>query len=108
MNFSLRLTQALASKSLTQKELSILTKIPQSAISNYCAGKSLPNVEGLYKLSKALDMSMEWFMEDKDIKESEHKPVHSSDTDYWRHKAKTAEEKLEMLKASLGGLLNNI
>lgn len=108
MNFPLRLTQALAAKSLTQKELSVLTKIPQSAISNYCAGKSLPNAEGLYKLSKVLDMKMEWFLEDRDIKDSEGTPIHNSDTDYWRHRAKNAEEKLEMLKASLGGVLNNI
>lgn len=58
--FSLRLSKAISNKSLTQKELSIMTSIAQSAISKYLSGKGLPRTIELYKLSKVLGVSMDY------------------------------------------------
>lgn len=58
--FSLRLSRAIDEKSLTQRELSLMTNIAQSAISKYLSGKGLPRTTELYKLSKVLGVSMDY------------------------------------------------
>ncbi len=58
--FCLRLSKALADKSFTQRELSLLTGIAQSAISKYLSGKGLPRTAELFKLAKVLGVSMDY------------------------------------------------
>ena len=58
--FQTRLAEAIASNSLTQKELSLSTQIAQSAISKYLSGKALPRTLELCKLAQALGVSMDW------------------------------------------------
>lgn len=58
--FSLRLSRVMNEKSLTQRELSILADIAQSAISKYLAGRGLPRTAELYKLAKILGVSMDY------------------------------------------------
>lgn len=58
--FSLRLSKAIADKSFTQREVSLLTGIAQSAISKYLSGKGLPRTAELYKLAKILGVSMDY------------------------------------------------
>lgn len=101
MNFSLRLMEAMAKKSLKQKELSELSNVPQGAISNYCNDKGLPSVEGLYRLAKSLDVSMEWLLGIDDAPLYEHHANQNSDNIYWKERAKTAEQKLDALKKGL-------
>lgn len=70
--FSLRLSRVLAEKSMTQRQLSVLTNIAQSAISKYMAGKGLPRTAELYKLAKVLGVSMDHLCGLKD-----NKPIHN-------------------------------
>lgn len=58
--FSLRLSKATSDKSLTQRELSLMSNIAQSAISKYLGGKGLPRTTELYKLSQVLGVSMDY------------------------------------------------
>ena len=102
MNFSHRLMEAMVRKGLNQKELANICSIPQGAISNYCNDKTAPSSEALYKLSKALDVSMEWLISGDS---NSPKDIQSSSDTHWRDRALKAEEKLSMLKAAMTGWL---
>lgn len=78
-NFASTLRVTMASQGFTQLSLAKKTGIKQSAISTYCQGKGLPNVESLYLLSKALSVSMEFLLtglnNQKDDKSDPHQSI---------------------------------
>ena len=55
--FAFRLRQMMARRKLTQMDLAELTGIPQSQISNYVSGKSLPGFYNLDRIVKVLKCS---------------------------------------------------
>lgn len=59
--FAYRLRNLLIYKYMTQSDLAQITQIPQSQISNYITGKSLPDFYNLDKIAKALDVSIDAF-----------------------------------------------
>lgn len=50
-------------KRVTNKEISSFTGASQTSVSNWLAGKSLPSVEQLYKLSQLFNVSPDWLLE---------------------------------------------
>ena len=104
MNFSHRLMDAMVRQGINQKELSEIASVPQGAISNYCNDKGMPSSDVLYRLSKALSVSMEWLISGESTQHND--PSHQ-DT-HWRDSALNAEEKLKMLKSAMTGWLKKI
>lgn len=60
--FSERLRTALNAKRISATELSRLTKIPKSAISQYLSGAFKPKQTRIYILAQALNVSEAWLM----------------------------------------------
>jgi transcriptional regulator with XRE-family HTH domain len=58
MSFSERLKQAMVERNMTQAELSALTGIGKSSISQYVSGKNEPKEIALNKIAEALDCSV--------------------------------------------------
>lgn len=48
-------------KGLTQEALAEALELSQAAVSKWARGKAVPEGDTLYKLSKILGVSMEWF-----------------------------------------------
>lgn len=57
-----RLKKALSNMNMKPIELSEITKIPKSSISQYMSGYTKPNGERVYLISKALNISEAWLM----------------------------------------------
>lgn len=55
------LNQAMIERSMTQSQLSALSGIGKSSISQYLSGKNVPNGKAKQKLANALDVSIEYF-----------------------------------------------
>lgn len=55
--------QAMQQKGLKQTELSTLTGIGKSAISEYLAGKYEPKQKNIFKLARALEVEPGYFMD---------------------------------------------
>jgi len=58
MSFSERLKQAMVERNMTQAELSALTGIGKSSISQYVSGKNEPKEIALNKIAETLDCSV--------------------------------------------------
>lgn len=102
MNFSYRLADAMSRKGLNQKELAMMADIPQGAISNYCNGKGMPSSEVLFRLSRALSVSMEWLVSG----EAANLPCKADSQ--WKNRALDAEEKLHRLKIAMSDWIKKI
>ena len=57
-----RIRQALYDKKMSQAELSRITGLSKSAISQYISDKFEPKQDAIYLISKALDVSEVWLM----------------------------------------------
>jgi|GEM_PF-5502707 len=77
----------------SQLALANATGIKQSAISTYCKGKGLPNVESLYLLAKQLNVSMEFLLTGENVQNSD-KSSQITDS----AQARELEEKLQAMK----------
>lgn len=66
MSFASRLRQAMNERNLSQSELSTLTGIGKSSISQYLSGRNIPRDEVKEKLAAALDCSVE-FLDEKNM-----------------------------------------
>lgn len=60
--FQYRLQKALSDKGITASELSRLSNVGKSDISNYLKGKYVPKQDKCYLLAKALDVDPGWLM----------------------------------------------
>lgn len=58
----LRIKYELLERNMKQKELSELTGLNQNTISNYLSGNRIPDTLSVYKISKALNVSMEYIL----------------------------------------------
>lgn len=61
--FSKKLKEVLRLKKIKPSELSKMTGIPKSGISQYLSGKIVPKYQNLHKIAKALDISAIWVMQ---------------------------------------------
>lgn len=57
-----RIRQGLELRKMTQQELANATELSKASISEYLAGRYLPNQMSTYKIAKALDVSEVWLM----------------------------------------------
>ena len=64
MKFAEQLKKAMAERNMSQSELSALSGIGKSSISQYLSGKNVPGTKGKEKLAVALDVSVA-FLEGK-------------------------------------------
>ena len=76
-----RLKLAMAKMNMRPIELSELTHIPKSSISQYMSGYSKPNSERVYLISKALNVSEAWLM-GFDVPEKREKTPYSDEHIY--------------------------
>ena len=60
MNFSQKLRKAMLLKNVTQTELSKMTGLGKSSISQYLSGKNKPNTKALNAIATALGVFDEW------------------------------------------------
>ncbi|MEG1740239.1 MAG: helix-turn-helix transcriptional regulator [Akkermansia sp.] len=96
-NFSSRLRAILKTKKMKQKELSSLCGLSVVAISRYISGERRPGADELFRISVALDTSMEWLI--AGIKANEK-------TTDWQIRAERAEAQLNEVKKSIKVLLS--
>lgn len=57
-----RLQKALELRQMTQQELSDITEIPKSSISQYLSGYAKPKDDRIHLISKALDVQEPWLL----------------------------------------------
>lgn len=69
-NFGEKLKKAMLVRGFTQNELSRQTGIHQGLISYYCADKVEPKPETIKKLANALDVELDYFMKESEIKDN--------------------------------------
>lgn len=98
--FCLRLLETMARRSLNQKELADLTDLSQGAVSKYLRGQALPKSLELYKLSKALGVTMEWLLGDDGSP--------PTDESYWRREAERLKTKLHIAVNQLESVLKSL
>ncbi len=61
-SFGPRLSELLKKRGIKQVELSSDTGLSKNTINYYISGKNFPDTESLYKISKVLNVSMEWLL----------------------------------------------
>ena len=84
---------SLSAKGLNQNQLADLAEISHVSISRYMTTDRIPGTEELYRMAKALDVSMEFLLTG----------VKEPDTE-WKNRAVKAEKKLAALKSIVGKL----
>ena len=57
--FSRKVHRLMANRRITQRDLSELTGIPETTISNYMKGKSMPSAQNVRLLAKAFEISID-------------------------------------------------
>ena len=57
-----RIIQALRIRNMNAKQLSDLTKIPKSSISQYMSGYAKPKQDRIYLISQALNVNPTWHL----------------------------------------------
>jgi transcriptional regulator with XRE-family HTH domain len=61
MSFSEKLKQAMKEKNMSQADLSALTGIGKSSISQYLSGKNEPKSKAVEKIAEAMQINTAWF-----------------------------------------------
>lgn len=61
-NIGLRISEQMDRLNLKQADICRMTGISKNAMSNYVNGNRVPDTLGVYKLSKALKVSIEWLL----------------------------------------------
>lgn len=70
IEIGMRITQQQKSLGLKQKDIVERSGISKSAISNYISGTRVPDTEAIYKISIALNTSIEWLLVGKTTSEN--------------------------------------
>lgn len=99
INFSERFDFLIKQSGMTQREVAESIGITQSAVNHYKSGRSEPKSMELYKISKLFGKPIEWLLMGDNIK------TEDTALQIWRDRAILAEQKLEMLKSGMEGLL---
>ena len=102
------------SKKLKQKDLADAACIGQSAISNYLSGARIPGSMELFRLAKALNVSMEYLISEDAISvlpavtEEDQTPYGIGASGTWRARALQAEQQLSFVANELTALAKKI
>ena len=102
-NFSSRLTWAISSSGLKQKELAKIVGVAEITISRYKSGVQTPNNATLNMLASVLNVSPEWLSTGKAPMQPENIVATTTidtptDNIDWKQRALNAEERLERLE----------
>ncbi|MCH5212241.1 MAG: helix-turn-helix transcriptional regulator [Oscillospiraceae bacterium] len=62
--FAKRMKEAMQNSGINQKQLCEITGLSKSGISQYCSGKNKPGEATLKQIANALNVSVEWLIED--------------------------------------------
>lgn len=103
--FAATLRHEIESHGWKQKDVAELAAVKTSAISNYLAGERMPGAEQLYRLSRALGVSMEYLLTGEESgaggASAGSQAAYGPD---WRGRASAAEAELREIKAALADL----
>ena len=102
INFAERFSSLISESKMTQREVADAIGITQSAVNHYKSGRSEPKSMELYKISKLFGVSIEWLLTGEEV------PVSTPETQVWRDRALVAEQKLEIAREALKGVLKKI
>jgi len=91
----------LQEKEMTKAQLAELVGVSPTAIGNYCNGR-IPKADELYRICKVFGISMETMLT------GELGPRSDAAAGVWKHKAETAEQKLQAIKAAMRTWLEKI
>ncbi|MDD2401605.1 MAG: helix-turn-helix domain-containing protein [Clostridia bacterium] len=72
-----RLTEKMNILNLKQKDVCKITNISKNAMSNYVNGNRIPDTLAIYKLSKALNVSIEWLLTGEAVPTNENASQHN-------------------------------
>ncbi len=102
-NFSFRLSQAISSSGLKQKELAKMVGVAEITISRYKSGAQTPNNATLNMLASVLNVSPAWLSTGKEPAHPENivaTTTNTTTTDNidWKQRALNAEERLARLE----------
>lgn len=87
---------------MTQVEAAKQLEVSQGAINFWISGRNDPKGKELFRISKLFGVSVDWLLTGEAPK------TEDSATQMWRERAILAEQKIEMLKAGLKGMLKKI
>lgn len=108
--FSERLVEAMRIRKITQTELSRMTDIDKSLISNYCSGGYKPKQQNLFKIAVALDVSETWLM-GYDVSPNRNAPVVNNNnkhtSEFIQLFGQLTSEQQKMIIAQIKGILSN-
>ncbi len=103
--FAKQLRKLMFEKDLTQKELACMADTKQQRISEWMTGKN-PSLSSIKKLAKALDVSANYFIEEKSLpKSTDNREV--LNTDYPEEKNKRLELEIDLLKTKMESLIKD-
>lgn len=95
-----QIAELLSQRNMTQKELSKITEITESAISHYVKGDRVPRGVNLIKISKALGVTTDYLLKPT---EEENNPFETVKTLIARNAEKmTVEERMELMGMLVG------
>lgn len=102
-DFSSRLTWAISSSELKQKELAKIVGVAEITISRYKSGVQMPNKATLNMLASVLNVSPEWLSTGEEPVQQENivaATTNTTPTDNidWKQRALNAEERLARLE----------
>ncbi|MGN0444199.1 MAG: helix-turn-helix domain-containing protein [Acutalibacteraceae bacterium] len=108
--FSERLIEAMDARGVSQTELSKLTGIDKSLISNYRSGGYKPKQKNLYKIAVALNVSETWLM-GYDVLPKRNTPVVEKEnkrtSEFIQLFGLLNDEQQKMIIAQIKGILSN-
>ena len=73
-NIGKRLSEQMNRLNLKQVDICKITGLSKNAVSNYVNGNTIPDTLSIYKLSQALDTSIEWILTGKDFEPKKNNP----------------------------------
>lgn len=97
-----QIAELLSQRNMTQKELSRITEITESAISHYVKGERVPRGVNLIKISKALGVTTDYLLKSTE-EEEENNPFETVKTLIARNAERmTVEERMELMGMLVG------
>ena len=100
VNFSERFRDLVEGSGRTQREVAEALRISEASIINYRRDRT-PKAEELLRIAQYFHVTMEWLMTGDDDRQPR-------TPDGWKQRAMAAEEKVQMLKSGMEGLLKRI
>ena len=100
--FSERLSQLIKESGMTQTQVAEKLGVSQASVNFWINGRNDPKGKELFAISKLFGCSIDWLLT------GDEKKTEDSATQMWRDRALLAEQKLEIAKEALKGVLKKI